>query len=198
MMVTLATGAEAAAIAGWIAAGAAVAGTAVSVQSAMAQSARAKKAEALARQKAAQDRLAQNAAAAQQRAAAARRLGIQVDSSRVVAGAAGVGGGASQMVLESSFSTSAKADLAMIEANQARGELSIGGNLDNSLNSIAGDRINPLAAGITGIAQGIGTYTTINDALAPRETTITNSPSNTPGNPEFIGPTQNRPAGPYI
>ena len=78
MMVTLATGAEAAAIAGWIAAGAAVAGTAVSVQSAMAQSARAKKAEALARQKAAQDRLAQNAAAAQQRAAAARRLGIQV------------------------------------------------------------------------------------------------------------------------
>lgn len=165
MMVTLATGAEAIAIASWIGAAAAVAGTATSIMSAQAANARADRAARNARLKAAQEKLAQDAAASQQRSLAARRLATQVDSSRVIAGAAGVSGGASQMVLESSFATAAKADLAMIDQNRARGTLSTDLNLDNNLLGIDGNRINPFAAGVSGVANGIGMYTSISDGI---------------------------------
>lgn len=166
MILTLATGiGEAAALASWISAATAVAGTAVSLVQAQTQNARANRAEAMARTKAAQDQLAANAKAAQDRSIIQRRLTKQVDSARVVAGAAGVSGGASQMVLESQFAANARTDLATLSANQQRGSLGNSMSLDNSLNRIDESRINPFAAGISGIAQGIGTFTTINDGL---------------------------------
>lgn len=190
MMITLATGIEeGAAIAAWIGAAAAVVGTTTSIVSAQAAAARANKAEAAARRKAALDKLAQDSAAAQQRSLAARRLATQVDSSRVIAGAADVSGGASQMVLESSFSTAAKADLATIEANRARGTLSTDINLDNNLNSIDGNRVNPFASGISSVAGGIGTFTSVNDGLnslfdasRPAETQFTGTNANPTAN----------------
>jgi len=166
MILTLATGiGEAAALASWISAATAVAGTAVSLVQAQTQNARANRAEALARQKAAQDQLAANAKAAQDRSIIERRLAKQVDSARVVAGAAGVSGGASQMVLESQFAANARTDLATISANQQRGALGTSMSLNNTINRIDESTINPFAAGISGIAQGIGTFTTVNDGL---------------------------------
>lgn len=143
----------------------AVASTALTIQQAQKANARASQAARLAREKAARDKLASDAKAAQERANIARRLSIQVDSARVVAGAAGVSGGASQMVLESSFAADAKTDLATVDANQGRGVIAGDINLSNNLNQIDATRINPFAAAVTGVAQGVGAFTSIRDGL---------------------------------
>jgi hypothetical protein len=91
----------------------------------------------------------------------------------VVAGAAGVTGGASQLVLESQYAAQAREDLATVDQNSARAQGGIAMSRQNTLNHIDGERIDPFSSGIVGVAQGIGTFTRLSDGLnsiVPRST----------------------------
>lgn len=148
-----------------VAATAAVAGTGLSIEQSIQQNRRAKAAEQQAQEKAALQQIAARADAAQQRALANRKAAQQIDAGRVLAGAAGVSGGASQMVLESAYASDARIDLANIDANAARQGYGIQSSLTSRLAELSGQHSNPFAAAFTGVAQGVGIYTNVNDGL---------------------------------
>ena len=160
-----------AAIAPYVAAAAAVASTYVAIDSAQEQKANAKKAKKLANEKLGIQRMQASAEAKQQRSVTARRLATQLDASRVLAGASGVSGGASQLVLESAYAADARNDLTTISTNQARSGQGFDMNFRNNILSIDSQTPSVGAAAFSGAMQGIGTGLSIYDSgsrLAPQ------------------------------
>jgi len=165
---------------------AAVAGAGVSVYSAVEANQNAAEAKDAARRKAEIERLQTNSEARQQRSVVNRRMAQQVDASRVLSAAAGVSGGASQMVLESAYARDASADLATLSANQFYRNTGIGISLTNNLNRIDSQTPSVGVAAVQGVLQGIGTYMTVTDGLnRMRARTETGDPA--PNNPDTIG-----------
>lgn len=170
-------------IAQYVAATAAVVGTGLSVQQAVAADQRAGDAEKAAREKATMERLGNSAQAKQQRSLAHRHLLIALDESRVLSAAAGVSGGASQMVLESAYTSQAREDLATLSSNQARANTGISMDLSNTLGRIRGDTPSVGAAAFQGAIQGLGSYFTVQRDLNSLLGGASQSPqpSQTPG-----------------
>jgi len=186
-----------AAIAPYIAAAAAVATTVTSIQSAQKANSNAKNAKNLAAEKLGIQQRQATAEAKQQRSLTARRLATQLDASRVLSGASGVGGGASQLVLESAYAADARNDLTTISANQARANQGFDANYRNNIVSIDSQTPSMGAAAFGGIAQGFSTGLSIYDSmgrLGVNTTTSTTTDgmgvqySGTNANPTVEGP----------
>lgn len=154
-----------AAAAPYIAAAAAVASTYVAIDSAQEQKSQAKKAKKLASEKLTVQKLQASAEAKQQRSITARRLAIQLDASRVLAGASGVSGGASQLVLESAYAADARNDLTTISQNQARANQGFGFQFRNNMIQFDSQTPSVAAAAFGGAAQGLSTGMSIYDGL---------------------------------
>lgn len=112
----------------------------------------------IANRRAALEQAADDAKYRQERSLINRRLAMQVDAARVAAGAGGVGGGASALVLESAYARQADADLAAASANRLRRGEVINANLANEFNRADAMQQNVAAAAISGAAQGISMY----------------------------------------
>lgn len=173
-----------AAIAPYIAAAAAVATTVTSIQSAQKANSNAKNAKNLAAEKLGIQRMQATAEAKQQRSLTARRLATQLDATRVLAGASGVSGGASQLVLESAYATDARNDLTTISANRARAGQGFDANYRNNILSIDSQTPSVGAAAFSGAMQGFGMYANINDGL----TNIGKNNTPPPRGPEGMAP----------
>lgn len=153
-----------AAAAPYLAAAAAVATTYTAIDSAQEQKKNAKSAKKLASEKLNIQRLQASAEAKQQRSITARRLATQLDASRVLAGASGVGGGASQLVLESAYAADARSDLTTISTNQARAGQGFDMNFRNNILSIDSQTPSVGAAAFSGAMQGLGAGLSIYDS----------------------------------
>lgn len=147
-----------------------VASTGVAVYSANQQQQAAGDAKKAANQKLLIQQQQASAEAKQQRSLTQRRLATQLDAARVLAGASGVSGGSSQLVLESAYATDAHNDLATISANQTNAQRGYAAGYQNTLAEIAGRTPNMAASAFGAAAQGLGTGLSIYDGfgrLAP-------------------------------
>ena len=157
--------------------------TALTIYQATRANAAADKQRQIASQRARAEQAGATAKYLQDRSLINRRLAQQIDAARVTAGASGVSGGASQLVLESAYAQQASVDLATISANRARGRAVIDANLANEQARADSMRQNVFAAGLQGVAQGVSMYQGI-DELGSRMSAGT-PPAD--GNPDTLG-----------
>lgn len=132
--------------------------TALSIYQAQRTNAAAKEQKSLAASRAQIEQANANAKYRQDRSLINRRLAQQIDAARVAAGASGVSGGASALVLESAYAQQASADLAIVSANRARGGQVIDANLANERARADSMRQNVFAAAVQGVANGVNMY----------------------------------------
>ena len=174
-----------------IAAAASAANAGTQVYGAMQTNKNADRARAAARNKAALEQIQTNAEARQQRSLIQRKLALQIDASRVQAGAAGVSGGASQMVLESAYSQDARTDTATLSSNQYFKGIGISTDLTNNLTRIDNQTPSVGLSALQGVFSGLGAYMSVSQGLnsisGPRDNTGGATGGNPASNPDTIG-----------